>query len=649
MSLSFYVTRMVFAQTQGIWANELSPADIAGETVADEAADAAEDAVEDITDELPDMRKHMAEIVSDPALNDGETERAFDYDHLEIVPKAAEAGDYCFRYTGDKIEPHFDVKWSPSSNSTSSNSISGDKIELTEGTDYTIVSYEDNTDLGVAFATLSGNGVYSKETVEAWFCIVANPAYIAVTVSGSSLIVKNTITKTGAGEDKNTIYVAAVSGDGVPAQDASVKGTEVKAGESIKLTSCYTLGDDKKFVSKKIQPETKYYVYGCEDSEWLMSEKTREYWGVAYAGAYTTDKESKPVTEILNGDAIKLKAVTQKDQSVKLSWAPGKELGYKKFSIYRLKDDCTDINADASWKEILTDTAKKSFTDKDNIVSKGHNASRTGVYKLVAKDASGTVKESYLMVAAPWLFKTESGIDKDTQGYYITAHKQSESLSYRLQAAMKNKDNVQNGFSESERTNNIDSTTLWDDSYQVNKSLTVDYFMPEYKPEKTADILSIGTKYFFRVKSVYTYGDLIVTSAPSNVLSRKAGPVKGAVTNVKGITPLEYFEKIGVSEELQKKLMSGDEFALSGVHADSDGTCWKKGYVWFYMESLEGVKQIQLMRATSEGGKYSSVKKYPVGDVKKVEDSDIQKMVEKTSFQQMRQRNTRVTLITFIG
>lgn len=605
---------MVIGQTQGVWADELGSVSAAEATEVSEAADATAQAVEaeEITDEAGNaaeqpeeityQEQKIEELVQEKALNEGE-KLPFDYETLDIKAIGA-IGEGNYRYTGKPIEPEYEVTYtSISTNTVSGSSTSENKVVLTKGTDYKVV-YSDNTNQGSAMVTFTGMGKYEETSVVSYFHIVPSddPSLIIKTVSGSSITINN---KQGEG---NTIYVAIVDEKAVSG-NFTVEGTPVESGKLTRLTTCYTINADKRRVRDRIKPESNYHIFVSDYESYGLDKESLEENGILDMGVVKTPKDPAPISANLTpGDSINFKAATQKDQSVKLSWAPDKTLGYKSFSIFRLQDGATDPydESESTWKTLATDIKKKSYVDKDGILKIGHNASRSGVYKLVAKDGSGKAT-SYIMVASPWLFKTEGGYVKDSQDYYFTAHNASVDISYKMQTALN-----KNGFSDTEKTVTVESTDLWiDDSYPVNKSLKVDSVEATYSPSKDADKLSIGTKYFFRVQSIYTFGDLTVTSAtPSNVLSRKAGPAKGAAYSVKGITPQEYLEKLG-SEEVQKQIESDDNFFLSGIHADSDGTCWKKGYVWFTIDNLEEVKEIQLMRATKEDGKYTKVKSFP--------------------------------------
>lgn len=652
---------MAIGQTQGVWADELGSVSAAEATEVSAAADATAQAVEaeEITDEAASaaeepegityQEQKIEELVQERALNAGETGDLFTYQHLDFEAINPEIGTLNYFYTGEERKPKFKVTWTPapssnevSGNSTSGNAVSGNTVVLTEGEDYEITGYKDNTNIGMATVTFKGLGKYASkktgsEPIEWWFFIVTNPDRVALTSTDTTVKVTNN--HYSASENtisENTIYVALVSQNGVG--EEGVTGIAVSANETVDIATYSYLDANGKVTHGKLQPETTYHAYACDYDDFPVAGMYMPLMGVADLGSITTKKADVGPggvsTNLINGDEIKFAAKTQKDQSVKLSWSPAKDKGYKTYSVYRLKDGSTNINDDKSW-DICTDNknkeardiTKKAYTDNKNILKIGHNDARSGLYKLVAKNDSGK-EDSYITVAAPWLFKTEGGYDKDTQDYYFTAHKESANLSYKLQTALN-----KNGFSDTERTVTVDSTNMVMDSYPVNKSLNVDSVDSVYKPAKESDKLSIGTKYFFRVQSVFTYGNLTVTSAPSNVLSRKAGPSKGFAYAVTGLTIQDYLEKVHGDPEIRKKIESGEDFYISGVHADSDGTCWKKGYVWFSIDSLDGVKEIQLLRATKADGKYSKAKSYPVSVLKQVDYDRLKKNLNLTDEQ----------------
>ena len=614
---------MLAGQSTGAWADSVTggapESTVSGDELTSDAGEA--DSNEGVSDETgaasSDEERQTSfsetgadtkeELTDSPLAVDVRTadgKLIFDDEHVSIKPLGGENG-WDFRYTGKAIEPEFEVTYSSSADTTASEDSIGDNTEkkLVAGTDYTL-TYSDNTNLGEAKVTIKGTGEY-EGTVEGFFYILSSAAFVKAEPDASFIKVTNNH------GDRNTVYIAVVSEKGFT-KSSAVTAIEVKGNFSKELSSFWYESEDGKAVKDTIKPESTYRVFVCDYDSFSVDPDSLTYNGAQEVGSFTTKpaSESSLSTNLLDGSKINFKALTQKNQSVKLSWAPAKKDGYdyKNYSLYSLKRDASDVNDEHSWDELTpsgTSFKKKSFTDNRDVTATGHNKAKTGVYKLVARDAAGK-EDSYLMVSAPWLFKTESGQAADIQEFTFAGLRESGRLGYRLETALKNKDNDINGFRD-ERTTVALAEGLQDVAYPVNKSLNVDALEADY----TNNDCNVGTKYFFRVKSVYTYGNLKVTSAPSNVLSRKVGPAKCVVDSVTGITPQEMYEKM--DEAFFEEIQNGEYPSLSGVHADSTGTCWKKGFVVFTFDGkLNDVKQVQLLRATKADGKYSVVRKYNV-------------------------------------
>ena len=635
---------MVIGQTQGVWADELGSVSAAEATEVSEAADATAQAVEaeEITDEAANaaeepegityQEQKIEELVQERALNAGETGDLFTYEHLDFRPLKPDLGTINYYYTGSEVKPHFELIWTPSSNevsgnsasgnsasgnSASGNSASGNSVILEEGVDYEIAGYKDNTNIGLATVTFRGLGKYESkatgaEPIEWYFFIVTNPKKVEIISANTTIKVKNS----QGTASENTIYVAVVSQNGVG--DEMVTGTEVRANENetVEINTYSYLDANNKVAIGKLQPETTYHIYAWEYNEFPVAAKYIEDFGICDLGTKTTGKSPiGPGVSINlipgNNDNIKFKAATQKNQSVKLSWTPAKAKGYKTYSVYRLNEGSTILDDEKAWTLLpkAENIKAKAYTDNQDILKIGRNAAKTGIYKLVAKSDSAT--DSYVMIASPWLFKTESGEVAGTQDYYMTALKASGYLSYELQAA-----SAKNGFDDNgkDKTSVIESEGLYVDSYKVNKNLAVDGVSPIY----TAGGVEVGNKFFFRTRARFKYGDLDLVSYPSNVLSRKVGPAKCTVMDISGLTMQEQLEKM--DENYFEQLKEGKDVVMSGVHADSPGTCWKTGYVLFHFDgSTSGVKQFQLLRATKEDGKYSVVKKFSPSQAKPID------------------------------
>ena len=631
---------MLAGQSTGAWADSITGGVPESSVSGDELMSAAgkADSNEGVSDETgaessdeerqtsssetgADTKEELTDSSLAVDVRTAEGKLIFDDEHVSVKPLGGENG-WDFRYTGKVIEPEFEVTYSSSADVTASEDSIGNNTEkkLVAGTDYTL-TYSDNTNLGEAKVKIKGTGEY-EGTVEGFFYIISSAAFVSAEPDASFIKVTNNH------GDRNTVYVAVVAEKGF-SKSSAVTAIEVKGGLSKELSSFWYESEDGKAVKDTIKPESTYRVFVCDYDSFSVDPESLTYNGAQEVGSFTTKpaSESSLSTNLLDGSKINFKALTQKNQSVKLSWAPAKKDGYdyKNYSLYSLKKDASNLNNANSWDELTpsgTSFKKKSFTDNRDVTATGQNKAKTGVYKLVARDAAGK-EDSYLMVSAPWLFKTESGVAADIQEFTFAGLRESGRLGYRLETALKNKDNDINGFRD-ERTTVALAEGLQDVAYPVNKSLNVDALEADY----TNNDCNVGTKYFFRVKSVYTYGNLKVTSAPSNVISRKVGPAKCVVDSVTGITPQEMYEKMDAA--FFEEVRNGETPLISGVHADSEGTCWKEGYVVFSFDGkINDVKQFRLLRATKENGKYSAVRTYNVAknEVKCMDMSTV-KMIE---------------------
>ena len=555
--------------------------------------------------------------------------RAFDYSHLKFNWVGAEGMGLTKTYTGREIRPELEVYWSPSENETDKTKFE----KLTEGKDYNIVQFTDNMNLGVARVLLRPDGIYTGDDLEWGFIIAPNPDLVEVTPGSTSVTFKNKHEKNSS----NTLYVAVVSMDGITGDPATqtyptVVGKAVESGGgTAEITSYYYEDSDHKVQSSPIQPETKYLVYAAEYEDMYVDDEAVAWEGTVKKETVTEKKSSEPETTTLkdgSDPAISFKALTQKDQSVKLSWTPSKTSGYKTFALYRLKDDATDLEDAGSWKTLMDPgSKKKAYTDKDNVYSVGANPAKSGVYKLTANHGAGDT--SYIMVAAPWLYKTESGEAVGTQDFTFTALRKSQALSYNLEIASVNKEKEKdpNGFGDPTRVTSVRSEDAETSQYTIKKGLTSEAAKTLYGAEAPR----IGVKYFFRVKSVFAYRNLTVTSYASNVLNRKVGPAKCTVFSIDGLSLHDQIEQTEASH-IADMFAGKDIPSLQGVHADSDGTCWKKGYITFrYEGDFNDVKEFQLLRSTTEDGKLKVVRKYSTSNSTlfgKLNDADYARMNE---------------------
>ncbi|MBQ7463359.1 MAG: hypothetical protein IJS86_00715, partial [Lachnospiraceae bacterium] len=136
-------------------------------------------------------------------------------------------------------------------------------------------------------------------------------------------------------------------------------------------------------------------------------------------------------------------------------------------------------------------------------------------------------------------------------------------------------------------------------------------------------------QYFCRVKSIYYYHGMKYTSAPSNVVSRKAGPSKIFVFDINGMKYKKPAGKAAAKEAAEKEnmdnmdkyltsyFMIGDEPLSSNffIHRSNEGPDAKSGYVVFFVDrDTNPFKGFELLRSDSQYGTYKKLKLYKTAE-----------------------------------
>jgi len=341
-------------------------------------------------------------------------------------------------------------------------------------------------------------------------------------------------------------------------------------------------------------------------------------------------------TDIHDGySEINMKAyVDRNSQLMKISWAPKSDLKFKTYELLRMNES-GDFELIPEWKDSKGNTklSKKNFAykynknaakDKDGI----ERAAKPAIFLLKCYDADGKMTE-YLTVAAPSLLYVEPSYKENTMEYCFSELYSTVGLSYKLELAEKKKEKTgedaegKRGFAETEKyAAEIFSEDAYDiENYLVKKGISVNAIVGDFNGNDSLK-LKIGTQYFCRVKTKYYYKGKEFSSAPSNVLSRKAGPTKSFVFDVNGV---RYEKPAGankstieqqnaermrrhISAWIEDQTVSADIY----THMNNQGPDAKSGYVVFLTEKNKdnSIKGFELLRSETQYGTYKKIKAY---------------------------------------
>ncbi|MCR5651342.1 MAG: hypothetical protein K6F86_09205 [Lachnospiraceae bacterium] len=436
--------------------------------------------------------------------------------------------------------------------------------------------------------------------------LVVTPSYNRVTVSNNS-------------KDKY-MYVAVVS-QNRPA-NLWAQGDYLAPGTRKVIYSYYYDTNKRTAITEK-QPLTVVASYSAE-------------FGADDAGTYRYNFTTTKNTGDAGGapkdgyEEIKMKAVVNKAaQTIKISWSPAKSLGYKYYDLLRLgtnEETFTVVNKG----EKIT---KTSYTYGKTEVER---AAAPAVFKLICYDKNKAFRAEYITVAAPSLLYVEQGYDTNNLEYCFSKLYEDNDMAYRLELAEKNVENGKDepgkrGFEQTKNKASVyystDMTEIKD--FKVNNKVSVnalrDFFLGD------ADLkIEPGKTYYCRVKSSYTWHGKTYTSAPSNVVSRKAGPAKVYVFDING---LKYTKPAGSKsnkDAIEAANMSAMNdylaynFGLPGtqplssncfIHRSNEGPDAKSGYVVFIADRISDnkLKGFELLRCDSQYGNYKKLKLYKIG------------------------------------
>ncbi len=434
---------------------------------------------------------------------------------------------------------------------------------------------------------------------------------------------------TVSNNSKKNLFVTVVSQNGVP-EGMIVQGDYIAPGTHKTIYSYYT-GINKK---ANITENLPLAVVASYDSEF----------GVKSAGTlyktFTSAKNTGGSTGAPEDgfEKINMKAVVSKStQTIKLTWKPAKNLGYKYYELQRLGKNEETFTTLEGWKDKSGNTklAKTGYTYGKTDVER---AVQPAVFQLICYDKDKAEKARYITVAAPSLLYVEQGYDTNNMEYCFSKLYEDNDFAYRLELAEKNVENGSDapgkrGFKQTAGKASIyystDMTEVKD--FAIKKGLSVnalrDFFMGDEDLK-----LNPGTVYYCRVKTVYSWHGKDYTSAPSNVVSRKAGPSKVYVFDINGrkYTKPTGKNKEAIEAENVKNMTTyldqifGDEdtvvdpTALSSdgfIHKGNMGPDAKSGYVVFMADHISDnkLKGFELLRCDSQYGNYKKLKLYKIG------------------------------------
>lgn len=321
---------------------------------------------------------------------------------------------------------------------------------------------------------------------------------------------------------------------------------------------------------------------------------------------------------------IGMTALIQKNlKSVKVSWKPDtknkpEQKEYKKYELYHLEADAKE---ETGYKEtLLKATTSKSFTIKDVKVQED-----SLLYLLKCLDKEGKVLAEYVTTAAPYMVQMQSGDSTGNFDFVMTKRPDTAQL-YMLQLAPKNKektDKIPNGF-QSDWTTVYQVEDGFNDSnsigsFFINKTTTPEVIQLDYNAG--APEVTLGTTYYGRVMTATYINGLQVTSAPSNVLSCKAGPSMCYILTTAGV----YYDannakkggnvnNIERANEHLNSYLTGEEISSKSeiyVHDHDTGICAKDGLIYFIVDKdTSNIKSFDLLKCNTENGTYKKVKNY---------------------------------------
>lgn len=521
------------------------------------------------------------------------------------------------------------------------NYVSGDKVfTLSENFDYT-VSYAQNTRPGYGYVCItpsSDKAVATGDEIYDLFRVrykVDKGKVEVNTVSGGSQYI--TISNNDVnGYDLVAVVVEKSAEESLKNSGEVLEGVRIPAntGKPTKIYNCYDAEGDR----KSFTPSANYVIYvgpgwfdgqpyiriGYEDKEYYIDDDIR------YGEFTASSVKPAPPAGFTDGFASdrKLKAVTKANQNVAVSW---KKKPGAKYRLYALeKADAEAGLSQSGWHLIWPKKSTGGVSDGDEakgpVAGTGAtftytkdinilNYVRNGLVMLAEYEGGSTDFASaakYLVPVSPVIFYVEGGESELKQEICFSSLNEQGVLSYKLQAAPKKVSE----FKEDDADWNtiVPSEGIEDVDFAVNAKITAMAQRADFESKKA---LEMGAVHYFRVRSVYNFNGLILTSPPVNEKKAKAGPAKTRIYSMTGIDPKTMAELLvmGQVTGTPKTIHSRDE----GEDPD-ESTCWKKGYVTISSPMVldtTTVNRVELLRCDKQYGNYKVVAKYPVSILNK--------------------------------
>jgi hypothetical protein len=458
---------------------------------------------------------------------------------------------------------------------------------------------------------------------------------------------------TNKNDQTNYLYAALVYADPEKNKGICMLGTKIAPGKSVKLLEVYSSSSTK----DRLNEEADYLLWiGYTDTYTEEGSETPEYLGwkiLGYIPQYDDDWNeiivdgepvyskaemdevsipassiAKPETDSTWSDGylgIKMKAQIQKNlSSVKISWATDTkkypdQKNYKKYALYHLEEDSS---TETGYKETLIKELKTKSVTVKNVNTEEDSL----LYLLKCMDADGKVIAQYVTAAAPYMLQMQSGEETGEFDFTMTQRTDLAQI-YFLELASKNKENddvkVTTGFQEAWRTIYDSESVFGIGKYYVSKNVNSDAIMLTYSLDQPQVIL--GNTYYGRVRTVTYVNNLVVTSAPSNVLSCKAGPQKCHIITNAGVYYDTKDAKAGNKYNLERAnehinaYFGGYEIPASSqmyVHGTNTSVCAKDGLIYFKVkkDKIDSIKSFDLLKCNYENGAYKKLKSYTIGN-----------------------------------
>ncbi len=469
---------------------------------------------------------------------------------------------------------------------------------------------------GTAVINISGNGRY-KNYIEFYYPYEFKPVKISagsveITPAQKSATVKNK-------EEEASVFVYAVGMSAVSGnreeneyKDFYKEGRALKPGASATIYS-YSKADG---TESDFSESSNYIIVISTDAMFRPAEAVYQQFMTTSAGG------SSDITDALDGyQEIGFKArIDRATQRIKLEWKPAASLGYKAFVLKRLKREDSGFEIANGWSG---KSSKKAFEYRPADVEK---AGQPAVFMLECYKNPTDVSPAarYITVAAPSLISVATGAVQDETEFCFSRiyENEDDELNYYLDLST-TKDFSSIVASQKIASKYVDIL----DGYQVGKNVTA----AAARGLVNCEIIP-GETYYQRVTAQYSYKGKVFTSAPSNVLSRKAGPAKTTIFNINGVrytkpagkgTKKAEIDDANISRMnryLSEMLaMVDDECDFSGystmdpaefVHIDNEGPDKESGYVVFLAPKTTDLKGYELLTSSTPYGKYKKVKLY---------------------------------------